>query len=74
MSRPAHAPLLGCPSQAQIQTLTRRRADLAGPDPEALRMLPSVHLAWAPLMGALQVQAGSVRAVCRARRSRGSVV
>ncbi|KAL4440079.1 hypothetical protein ABPG75_003080 [Micractinium tetrahymenae] len=38
----------------KIQVLTRRRTEVAGPDPEAPRMLPSVHLAWAPLMGALQ--------------------
>jgi hypothetical protein len=38
----------------QIQLLTRRRTDVAPPDPDTPRMLPSVHLAWAPLLGALQ--------------------
>lgn len=44
------------PRHSQIQVLTRRRTDVAPPDPNTPRMLPSVHLAWAPLMGALQVR------------------
>lgn len=53
------APPTLCASPAatlQIQLLARRRTDVAPPDPDTPRMLPSVHLAWAPLMGALQVR------------------
>ena len=42
-----------CP---QIQELARRRTDVAAPDPDTPRLLPSVHRAWAPLLGALQVR------------------
>lgn len=47
---------VGGTSSLQVQLVTRRRTDVAPPDPDTPRMLPSVHLAWAPLMGALQVR------------------
>ena len=40
----------------QIQMLARKRTDVTAPDPDTPRLLPSVHLAWAPLVGALQVR------------------
>ena len=44
------------PLLVQIQMLARKRIDVVAPDPETPRLLPSVHLAWAPLVGALQVR------------------
>ena len=44
------------PLWVQIQMLARKRIDVVAPDPDTPRLLPSVHLAWAPLVGALQVR------------------
>lgn len=41
-------------SLPQIQALSVQRGALSAPDPDTPRLLPSVHLAWAPLVGALK--------------------
>lgn len=41
--------------QYQIQPLVRRRGDMTPADPEIPRLLPSVHLLWQPVIGALKV-------------------
>lgn len=43
-----------CFLYVQIQALVHKQSTIAAPNPVTPRMLPSVHLAWAPLVSALQ--------------------
>jgi hypothetical protein len=38
----------------QIQALVHKQSTVSGPNPITPRVLPSVHLAWAPLVAVLQ--------------------
>lgn len=42
-------------AEHRVEPYVRRRSEVLPPDPLTPKLLPSVHVLWSPLMGALKV-------------------